>query len=170
MYQYELANPFRRLVRKSGEWPPMSWLYARTLHHLDRGVYRATRGRGTFVSWVTGLPIVLLTTTGARSGRRRTLPLVAVPNDERLIVIASNYGQPRNPAWYHNLKANPSATATLDGETRVVTARELEGAERDLWYERGVESYPGWVAYRKRTAPHRRIPVIELTPTAESSP
>jgi deazaflavin-dependent oxidoreductase (nitroreductase family) len=94
---------------------------------------------------------------------------VAVPNKERLIVIASNYGQPRNPAWYHNLKVNPSATATLDGVTRVMTARELEGEQRDYWYKRGVDSYPGWVAYRKRTAPHRRIPVIELTPTAESS-
>jgi len=142
----------------------MSWLYARTLHHLDRWVYRATRGRTTFVSWVTGLPVVLLTTTGAKSGRRHTLPLVAIPNEDRLVVIASNYGQRRNPAWYHNLKANPSATATLDGVARVMTARELEGEQRDHWYERGIECYPGWVAYRKRTAPYRRIPVIELTP------
>jgi hypothetical protein len=66
----------------------MSWLYARTLHHLDRWVYRATRGRTTFVSWVTGLPVVLLTTTGAKSGRRHTLPLVAIPTEDRLIVIA----------------------------------------------------------------------------------
>jgi hypothetical protein len=58
MYQHELANPFRRLARRSGEWPPMSWLYARTLHHLDRAVYRATRGRATFVSWITGLPMI----------------------------------------------------------------------------------------------------------------
>ena len=169
MYNYEQANPFWRLVRKSGEWRPMSWLYARTLHHLDRAVYRATRGRATCVSWITGLPIVLLTTTGARSGRRRTLPLVAVLSEERLIVIASNYGQPHNPAWYHNLKANPSVTATLDGVTRVMTARELDGEQRDYWFERGIESYPGWATYRKRTAPHRRIPVMELTPTAESS-
>ena len=165
MYQYDSANPLRRLVRRSGAWPPMSWLYARTLHHLDRWVYRGTRERTTFVSLVTGLPVVLLTTTGARSGRRHTLPLVAIPNEDRLIVIASNYGQRRNPAWYHNLKANPSATATLDGVARVMTARELEGEQRDHWYERGIECYPGWVAYRKRTAPYRRIPVIELTPS-----
>jgi deazaflavin-dependent oxidoreductase (nitroreductase family) len=164
MYQYDSANPLRRVMRRSGEWPPMSWLYARTLHHLDRWVYRATRGRTTFVSWVTGLPVVLLTTTGAKSGRRHTLPLVAIPNEDRLVVIASNYGQRRNPAWYHNLKANPSATATLDGVARVMTARELEGEQRDHWYERGIECYPGWVTYRKRTAPYRRIPVIELTP------
>jgi deazaflavin-dependent oxidoreductase (nitroreductase family) len=164
MYAFEQANPFRRIARVTAAWRPISWFYARTLHHIDRPVYRLTRGRATFASWVAGLPIVMLTTTGAKSGRRHTLPLVAIPNEDRLIVIASNYGQRRNPAWYHNLKANPSATATLDGVSRVMTARELEGEQRDHWYERGIECYPGWVAYRKRTAPYRRIPVIELTP------
>jgi len=97
MYQYDSANPLRRVMRRSGEWPPMSWLYARTLHHVDRWVYRATRGRATFVSWVTGMPVVLLTTTGAKSGRRHTLPLVAIPNEDRLVVIASNYGSVATP-------------------------------------------------------------------------
>jgi deazaflavin-dependent oxidoreductase (nitroreductase family) len=66
-------------------------------------VYRVSRGRSTFTSWVTGLPIVMLTTTGARSGRQRTLPVLGVPDDGTLVVIASNYGQERNPAWYYNL-------------------------------------------------------------------
>ncbi len=165
MYRYDQTNRIRRLMRRSGEWLPLSRLYARILHPLDRAVYRVTRGRGTFTSWVTGMPIVLLTTTGAKSGLRRTLPLVAIPDGERLVVIASNYGQRRNPAWYRNLKATPTATATLDGATREMTARELEGEERERWYRVGVECYPGWVRYRERTAPYRQIPVIELTPT-----
>ena len=165
MYRYEEADLIRRVMRKSGEWPPMSRLYARVLHHLDRAVFRATRGRATFTSWVTGMPIVLLTTTGARSGQRRTLPLVAVPSEDRVIVIASNYGQRHNPAWYHNLKAHPQATMALHGSTREVTARELEGEERERWYALGVECYPGWIAYRERTAPYREIPVVELTPS-----
>jgi deazaflavin-dependent oxidoreductase (nitroreductase family) len=163
MYAFRQANWFRRLMRLSGAVPPISWLYARTLHHLDRAVYRLTRGRATFVSLVTGLPIVMLTTTGAKSGRRRTLPLVALPNGDRMVIIASNYGQERNPSWYYNLRANPRARITLDGVTREVVARELEGEEREREYARGIEIYPGWTQYRER-ASHRKIPVMELTP------
>jgi deazaflavin-dependent oxidoreductase (nitroreductase family) len=163
MYEFRRANLFRRLMRLSGAVPPISWLYARTLHHADRLVYRLTRGRATFVSLVTGLPIVMLTTTGAKSGQRRTLPLVALPEGNRMIIIASNYGQYRNPSWYYNLRANPRATITYEGVTREVMARELEGEERDRHYERGIGIYPGWTQYRERAA-HRRIPVIELSP------
>ena len=163
MYALQQANPLRRFVRVSAAWPPVSWFYARTLHHIDRVVFRLTRGRATFVSWVAGLPIVMLTTTGAKSGRRHTLPLVALPEGERLMVIASNYGQHRNPAWYHNLRAHPAATVAFEGTERQMTARELEGDEREREYARGIEIYPGWKAYRKRAA-HRQIPVIELTP------
>lgn len=167
MYGYQQANPLRRLMRQSGAWPGIRQFYAHTLHHLDRLTYRLTRGRATFVSWITGMPIVFLTTTGRRSGMPRTLPLVAVPDGDLLIVIASNYGQQHHPAWYHNLKANPRVTATLDGVAREMAARELEGEERDRWYERGIEIYPGWISYRRRTAAHRLIPVIELRPTSE---
>ncbi len=163
MYGLRQANPFRRFVRVSASWPPVSWCYARTLHHIDRAVLRLTRGRATFVSWVAGLPIVMLTTTGAKTGRRHTLPLVAVPDGDRLVVIASNYGQHRSPAWYHNLRAHPGATIVFEGVERQVTARELEGEERERYYARGIDIYPGWKQYRKR-ASHRRIPVIELTP------
>ena len=163
MYAYREANPFRRVVRVTAGWRPMSWFYARTLHHIDRAVYRLTRGRTTFASWVAGLPIVMLTTTGAKSGRRHTLPLVALPDGDRLVVIASNYAQHRNPSWYYNLRANPRATIAFEGKTREVVARELEGEERERHYTRGIETYPGWTKYRER-ASHRRIPVMELTP------
>jgi deazaflavin-dependent oxidoreductase (nitroreductase family) len=148
MYAHEQANPFRRMVRVTAAWRPMSWFYARTLHHIDRVVYRLTRGRATFASWVAGLPIVMLTTTGAKSGRRHTLPLVALPEGDRLVVIASNYGQYRNPSWYHNLRANPQATIVFEGVTREVVARELEGEERERHYVRGIATYPGWRQYR----------------------
>jgi deazaflavin-dependent oxidoreductase (nitroreductase family) len=163
MYEHRQANHFRRAVRVTSAWAPLSWLYARTLHHLDAVVFRVTNGRATFVSWVTGMPVVMLTTTGAKSGRRHTCPLVGLPDGDRLVVIASNYGQYRNPAWYHNLRANPRATVRFEGVTREVVARELEGEERDRQYERGIEIFPGWTTYRTRAA-HRRIPVLELTP------
>jgi deazaflavin-dependent oxidoreductase (nitroreductase family) len=167
VYRYEQTNWPRRVMRLSGAVRPISWLYARMLHHIDRVVYRVSRGRATFTSWVTGLPIVMLTTTGAKSGRPRTLPVLGVPDEGSLVVIASNYGQRRNPAWYHNLRAHPQATIIFEGERREVVARELSGEERERWYARGVDIYPGWTEYRKRAA-HRRIPVIELRPTPYS--
>jgi deazaflavin-dependent oxidoreductase (nitroreductase family) len=163
VYAHRQANPLRRLMRLSGAVAPISWLYARTLHHLDRAVYRVTRGSATFVSLVTGLPIVMLTTTGARSGRRHTVPLVGLPEGDRIVVIASNYAQHSNPAWYYNLRAHPRATVRFEGRTLEMAARELDGAERERHYERGIEIYPGWTQYRKRAA-HREIPVIELAP------
>jgi deazaflavin-dependent oxidoreductase (nitroreductase family) len=105
--------------------------------------------------------VAWLTTTGAKSGVERTSPVLAIPcGDGRLIVIASNYGQRKNPSWYHNLTKNPRTRILFDGAEREMVARELEGDERARWYERGIEIYPGWVQYRKR-AP-RQIPVIEL--------
>ena len=141
----------------------MAWFYARTLHHSDRVAYGLTRGRSTFTSWFSGLPVVMLTTTGAKTGQPRTLPVVGVPHDDRLIVIASNYGQHRNPGWYYNLRAHPRATIVFEGESRPVLAHELDGDERERWYARGIEMYPGWRQYRERAA-NRQIPVIELRP------
>jgi deazaflavin-dependent oxidoreductase (nitroreductase family) len=162
-YGHSEANLLRRVMRRSAGWRPLSWLYARTLHLIDRTVFRITRGRATFTSWLADLPVAWLTTTGAKSGVRRTCPVVAIPGEDgKLVVIASNYGQRNNPSWYHNLRANPRATVLFDGVRRDMTARELDGEERAGWYERGIEIYPGWVQYRKRAA-NRRIPVIELT-------
>jgi len=162
-YRHHEANLLRRVIRRSAGWRPLSWLYARTLHLIDRAVFRITRGRATFTSWLADLPVAWLTTTGAKSGVQRTSPVLAIPGDDgKLVVIASNYGQRNNPSWYHNLRANPRATILFDGVRHDMYARELDDEERARWYERGIEIYPGWVQYRKRAA-HRRIPVIELT-------
>ena len=134
------------------------------IRHLDRIVYRATKGRSTFTSWLTGLPIVQLTTTGAKSGVQRTLPLVAIPHDDGWVVIASNFGQQRHPSWYYNLRAHPQVSVSFEGQAREMVARELWGEERDRWYERGIQIFPGWNSYRERTAAYRRIPVIQLAP------
>jgi deazaflavin-dependent oxidoreductase (nitroreductase family) len=162
MYEYAETNWFRRTVRVSAALRPMSWFYARTLRRIDRFVYRLTRGRSTFSSLVAGVPVVMLTTTGAKSGQPRTLPVLGIPHDDSVVVIASNYGQYRNPAWYHNLRANPRATIAFEGVRREVVAHEMTG-ERERWYARGIEIYPGRRQYRERAA-HRRIPIIELRP------
>src|SRR5215216_5480943 len=133
MYRHDEANLLRRIVRRSAGWRPLSSLYARTLHLIDRAVFRLTRGRSTFTSWLADLPVAWLTTTGAKSGMQRTSPVLAIPaGDGRLVVIASNYGQKNNPAWYHNLVANPQARVVFDDAERELVARELEGDERAL--------------------------------------
>ena len=162
MYRHADANILKRAVRRSAGWKPLSLFYSRTLHVIDKAVFRLTRGRATFTSWLAGLPVAWITTTGAKSGAERTCPVLAIPaGDGKLVVIASNYGQHHNPSWYHNMRAHPSTKVLFDGVTREMTARELEGEDRERWYERGIEIYPGWVQYRER-AP-RQIPVMELS-------
>jgi deazaflavin-dependent oxidoreductase (nitroreductase family) len=80
---------------------------------------------------------------------------------------ASNFGRPRNPAWYYNLRANPNATIARNGISREVVARELSGSERELSYQRGEEIFPGFIQYR-RWASHRQIPVIRLQPLSRA--
>lgn len=112
---FEQAHPVHRFMRATGATAPMSWLSARVMHRLDKGVHRITAGRTTFAGIVTGLPVVMLTTTGARSGQPRTWPLLGLRDGDRIVVVASNYGQRNHPAWYHNLRANPIASVAVDG-------------------------------------------------------
>jgi deazaflavin-dependent oxidoreductase (nitroreductase family) len=162
-YDYREANLLGRFIRRTAGLKPVALFYARTLHHLDKLVFRLTRGRHFFASIITGLPVIMLRTTGARSGQPRTNPLLGIPEGDSIIVIASNYGQHRNPSWAYNLRAHPHAHVALVGEARDVVARELTGEERTRCYEMGIEIYPGWVNYRER-ASHREIPVFRLEP------
>lgn len=111
-----------------------------------------------------GAPVLLLTTTGAKSGQPRTSPMMYLPEGDRIFVFASNDGKDHHPAWYHNLRANPSATVEIGTETFPVTATEITGDEHDRLYEIQAQRYPGFATYRERT--DRVIPVIELIRTA----
>jgi deazaflavin-dependent oxidoreductase (nitroreductase family) len=135
----------------------------RTLHHLDRLTHRITGHRTTSTAVLAGLPVVMLTTTGAKSGLTRTVPLIGVPHRTDIAVIASNYGQAHHPAWCHNLRANPHAVVEIEGVEHQVVAEELTGAEREEVWRRGLRIYPGWAAYAQRAA-HRNIAVFLLRP------
>lgn len=141
----------------------MAKLYGVIQQPLDRLVYRLTSGRTTASSWLAGVRITMLTTTGAKTGKPRTLPVLCLPDGEDMILIASNFGRPHNPAWYHNLRANPRATINFDGTRREVVSRELSAAERERDYRRGEDIYPGFTHYR-RWAANRQIPVLRLEP------
>ncbi len=154
-------NVIQRAMRRIIAARPITWVLARTIHHIDGAVMRASGGRATAGGLLTGLPLIQLTTTGAKSGQPRRVPLVGIPDGERLILIASNWGQAKHPAWYYNLRANPVAEVTRGGVTRTLTARELTGAERDAAWTRALALYPGYQGYADR-ANERDIPVIAL--------
>ncbi len=108
-----------------------------------------------------GMPVVLLTSRGAKSGRLRKTPLMRVEHDGQYAVVASKGGAPEHPVWYHNLVADPRVELQ-DGPVRQdMAAREVSGAERDLWWERAVAAYPDYAEYQTNT--DRQIPVFVLT-------
>jgi deazaflavin-dependent oxidoreductase (nitroreductase family) len=105
----------------------------------------------------------MLTTTGARSGRPRTVPVLGIPFQGAIAVIASNWGQSGHPAWYYNLRANPDAQVVVDRVRRRVRAVEADADQRaEIWRE-GLRVYPGFSQYETR-ASHRRISVFVLEP------
>jgi deazaflavin-dependent oxidoreductase (nitroreductase family) len=109
-----------------------------------------------------GAPLLLLTTTGARSGQPRTTPVMYLPHGEQMVIFASKAGAPTNPAWYHNLMADPSATVEVGTSTVEVEARVAEGEERDRLYEQQARMRPQFADYAQKTT--RRIPVVVLQP------
>ncbi len=153
----------RRAVRRTAATRPMARLYGRIQQPLDTLAYRVTGGRATFSSWLAGVELVMLTTTGARTGRARTLPVLGLRDGDAIVVVASNFGRPRHPAWYHNLRAHPRARVTVAGTSRDVEARELEGADRERHFQLAARIYPGFERYSEWAAP-RRIPVVRLEP------
>lgn len=121
--------------------------------------FRANGGQvgGNF----TGAPLLLLHTTGAKTGEERVHPMMYLDGGDHLYVFASFAGRPENPAWYHNLKANPDVVVEVGTETYKATAAEVSGAERDRIYAEQARRYPGFAEYQRRTT--RIIPVIALT-------
>lgn len=123
--------------------------------------FRANEGRvgGNFA----GAPLLLLHTTGARSGEERVHPMMYQDlGDGRVAVFASKAGADTHPAWYHNVTANPQVTAEIGTETRRYSARTATGEERDPIWTRQKETYPGFADYEARTS--RQIPVVILEP------
>jgi deazaflavin-dependent oxidoreductase (nitroreductase family) len=111
------------------------------------------------------VPLLLLTTTGARSGQPRTMPMTYLRDGARLVVFAANGGRENHPGWYHNLLANPGAGVEVGSQTYEVTATGIEGAERERLWARQLEHTPYFAGFQERAG--RRIPVVALARTAD---
>ena len=138
----------------------------RAMGRSHRAVYRTTRGR--LLGRVAGMPVLLLTTTGRRSGKTRTTPLTYFEAGSDLAVVASNGGEDRPPRWWLNLQADPLARITLGSRTEAVVARAATPEEHARLWPVITAVNPGYAGYARRT--HRPIPVVVLTRTKENAP
>lgn len=155
-------NAFHKFIHRFLMLKPVSRFLSGALHPLDKFVSRLTNGKHT-VTELVGLPVIQLTTTGAKSGEQRTLPLVSLFDGEKIALIASNFGGKNNPGWYYNLKANPHCVVEVNGRAAEYIARQAAGAEREKYWDMAVSYYRGYEKYKVRAA-HRVIPVMILEP------
>jgi deazaflavin-dependent oxidoreductase (nitroreductase family) len=142
---------------------PGAALLRKVMHRIDRPLLRLTRGR---VSFVSAYPVLLLTTTGARSGKQRTVPLLYVRCGSGFAIIGTRFGSTHHPGWYYNLRARPQATVEIDGTQHACVARAADEGEREEIWERAVRMYSGYERYAART--HRTIPMLILEPAPGS--
>jgi deazaflavin-dependent oxidoreductase (nitroreductase family) len=130
-------------------------------------VERFEESGGTAGNTLRGMPIIVMTSIGARSGKLRKTPLMRVEHGGEYAVVASLGGAPKHPVWYHNLKKNPHVELQDGPVKRDYRAREVTGAEKAVWWERAVAAYPDYADYQKKTT--REIPVFVLTPMTEEN-
>ncbi|MFF4229312.1 nitroreductase family deazaflavin-dependent oxidoreductase [Streptomyces sp. NPDC001820] len=123
------------------------------------------RSGGTEGTMMRGLPVIVLTTRGAKSGKIRKSPLMRVEHDGTYAVVASLGGAPKHPVWYHNVVADPRVELQDGPDRRDMTAREVTGDEKAVWWERAVAAFPDYAEYQKKT--DREIPVFVVEPAAE---
>ena len=139
-----------------GEYEPSPWEWVRD----QVAEYEASAGERANTLRDTGLPVVIVTTRGNKTGKIRKTPLMRVEHDGTYAAVASMGGAPKHPVWYYNLRANPQVEVQ-DGPKRIdMVARELTGSEREQWWERAVAAYPPYADYQQKTS--RQIPVFLL--------
>ena len=130
------------------------------LKQVNERVIEQFRARGE-IEGMHRERLVLLTTTGARTGKRRTAPMMFHRDGDRILVMASNNGAPRTPNWFHNLVANPRVEIEVGDDRFEADARPLQGAERDRAWDSVTAAYPFFAEHEKRAG--RTIPVVELS-------
>jgi F420H(2)-dependent quinone reductase len=142
-----------------GEYEPstIGWVREQVEEYEASGGTRATTLRDT------GLPVVIVTSRGVKSGKLRKTPLMRVEHEGSYLAVASQGGAPTHPVWYHNLLAEPTVELRDKGEKWEMTARLLDGDERAQWWERAVAAFPPYADYQRRT--EREIPVFLLERT-----
>jgi deazaflavin-dependent oxidoreductase (nitroreductase family) len=155
-------NVVQRLSQSFGSTRAGAWFFSKTVSPVDRALFRMSKGRWTVPRLLAGLPVIMVTTTGRRTGRPRAVPLVAVPTGDDLAIIGTNFGQRNTPAWVVNLEADPKATAAYRDRIVDVVARPATEEERTSIFSTAAVIYPGYDKYQERiTGRSIRIFVLE---------
>lgn len=159
-YTPRQPNAAQRAIQKLFSTRAGTAAMIKVVPSLDRLMYRYSKGRLTVVEVFAALPVVLLTTTGVRSGVLRTSPLNAIPIGKDLAVIGTNFGTGKIPGWAFNLRAHPIASIESEGRSVAVAAREASPAEYEAAFATAIRIYPGYAGYRARAT--NPIPVFVL--------
>jgi deazaflavin-dependent oxidoreductase (nitroreductase family) len=161
-YAVPPPNLVQRGTQAFASTRPGAWAFSRSLATMDRVVSRVSGGRTSVPRLMAGLPVLVLTTTGRRSGQPRASHLIAVPFADTLALIGSNFGQPDTPAWVLNLEAEPRAAVTYRGVTRDVVSRPATAAEQDQVMADSARVYGGYLKYQQRITGRRlRIFILD---------
>jgi deazaflavin-dependent oxidoreductase (nitroreductase family) len=155
-------NSYQKFIHRFLMLEPVSAFLAKILYRVDRFILYISRGHYT-ATQLAGLPIVQLTTIGAKTGQPRSMPLVGIFDGVTIALIATYFGSKHNPGWYYNLKAHPECEASYAGYTQKYIAREIIGEEYEHYWQLAISFYEGYEKYKQRAA-HRHIPVMLLEP------
>ncbi|KGN29673.1 hypothetical protein N798_12855 [Knoellia flava TL1] len=168
-YAHSPGNLVQRGLRRLAGSRHGAAALSRTLRHADGLVSRRTEGRHSAASLATGLSVLTLTTTGRRSGARRTSHLIATPFGDDLALLGTNFGQSTTPAWALNLEAHPECTVAYGDRELPALARAATPVEADEVFDLASRFYVGYAHYRKRIGDSRRIRVFVLSSRPHSS-
>jgi F420H(2)-dependent quinone reductase len=152
----------KQIMPLTGEYEPSSSAWAR-----DQAELFESSG-GTKGTTLRGMPIIVVTSVGAKSGKLRKTALMRVEHDGTYAAVASLGGAPKHPVWYYNLKKHPHVEVQDGPNKGDYLAREVTGDEKTAWWERAVSAYPDYAAYQKKTT--REIPVFVLEPMESDQP
>lgn len=162
MIEYDYVKTKREDVAQIKESQiPIARFFMRWAGRLQVAVFRMSKGRlmNTFIG---GYPICVVTTTGAKSGKIRRVPLIHLPHGDNKLIVASQGGMPRNPVWYYNIKAHPDIRILVDGEEKGYRARQVSDEEKAELWPHLLFLYPDFDEYQART--DRNIPVFSCEP------
>jgi deazaflavin-dependent oxidoreductase (nitroreductase family) len=162
-YAYARPNLFHRAMQAFASTRPGAWLFSKTLARMDRVLSKLSNGRITVPALMARLPVLVLTSTGRKTGQPRQTHLIAVPFLDTLALLGTNFGQASTPTWVLNLEADPRAAVTHRGITREVVARRATEAERAQILANSATAYGGYAKYRQRVT-HRKLRIFVLEP------
>lgn len=163
-FRWSPPNPVQRSMQRVGATKAGGWTFQRTLYRVDRPLHRWSDGRLTLPGMLTGLPVIMLTTTGAKTGLPRTMPVAGIPLDDDLVILGTNFAQGRTPGWVANLEAQPRATVTWRATQVTVDAHRVPSDDMEQVWRASARVYSGFPKYRERIADSREVRAFVLTP------